>query len=186
MATYGYARVSTTDQDLTIQREALLRAGCSVIREEKKSGTTREGRQELQTLMAFLRPGDVLMVTRIDRLARSIGDLQDIVRDLKAKGVTLKATEQPIDTATAAGKAFLDMLGVFAEFEANLRRERQMEGIAKAKAAGVYAGKGRKPSVDGVKVRAMRADGVAPSAIAKALGIGRASVYRALGEQGPA
>ena len=75
------------------------------------------------------------MVTRIDRLARSIGDLQDIVRALKAKGVALRATDQPIETSTAAGKAFLDMLGVFAEFETNLRKERQMEGIAKAKAA---------------------------------------------------
>jgi DNA invertase Pin-like site-specific DNA recombinase len=73
------------------------------------------------------------MVTRIDRLARSVGDLQDIVRALKAKGATLRATEQPIDTSTAAGKCFLDMLGVFAEFETNLRRERQMEGIVKAK-----------------------------------------------------
>jgi len=79
----------------------------------------------------------MLVVTRIDRLARSIADLQDIVRTLKARGATLKATEQPIDTGTAAGKCFLDMLGVFAEFETNLRRERQIECIAKAKAAGV-------------------------------------------------
>ena len=87
------------------------------------------------------------MVTRIDRLARSMKDLQDIVHELKAKGVALKATEQPVDTGSAAGKAFLDMLGVFAEFETNLRKERQLEGIAKAKAAGVYAGKGRKASI---------------------------------------
>src|SRR6266571_4489897 len=106
------------------------------------------------------------MVTRIDRLARSIGDLQDIVRALKAKGATLKATEQPIDTSTAAGKCFLDMLGVFAEFETNLRRERQLEGIARAKAAGAY--KGRKASIDPGKVKAMRADGMGPSAIARA------------------
>src|SRR6478609_7645158 len=79
-------------------------------------------------------------------LARSIGDLQDIVRAVKSRGASLRATEQPIDTSTAAGKCFLDMLGVFAEFETNLRRERQLEGIAKAKAAGVY--RGRKPSVD--------------------------------------
>ena len=85
-----------------------------------------------------------LVVTRIDRLARSIGDLQDIARELKRKGAFLRAADQPIDTSTAAGKAFLDMLGVFAEFETNLRKERQLEGIAKAKAAGVY--KGRKPS----------------------------------------
>ncbi len=91
--------------DLTLQ--SMRCAG--VIREEKKSGTTRNGRTELGTLLVFLRAGDVLMVTRVDRLARSIGDLQDIVRALKAKGAALKATEQPIDTSTAAGKCFLDM-----------------------------------------------------------------------------
>ena len=101
------------------------------FRAEKRSGTTTEGRAELRTVLDFLRRGDVLVVTRVDRLARSIGDLQDIVRDVKARGATLKATEQPIDTSTAAGKCFLDMLGVFAEFETNLaarapaRRDRQ-------------------------------------------------------------
>ncbi|MBZ9936645.1 recombinase family protein [Mesorhizobium sp. BR1-1-16] len=180
MTTYGYARVSTTDQDLGIQVEALRLAGCELIREEKRSGTSMEGRQELETLLAFIRPGDVLMVTRVDRLARSIGDLQDIVRTLRSKGAALKATEQPIDTSTAAGKAFLDMLGVFAEFETNLRRERQLEGIAKAKEKGVY--KGRTPSIDPERVRAMRAEGKGASEIAMALGIGRASVYRLLAE----
>src|SRR5689334_3556914 len=101
------------------------------------------------------------------------GDLQDIVRTLKVKGATLKATEQPIDTSTAAGKAFLDMLGVFAEFETNLRRERQMEGIAKAKADGVY--KGRKPSIDANAIKELRAQGLGATEIAKRLGIGRAS-----------
>jgi DNA invertase Pin-like site-specific DNA recombinase len=141
---YGYARVSTIDRDLGIQEATLKAAGCEVIRSEKVSGTSTAGRQELATMLEFIRKGDALVLTRIDRLACSIGDLQDIVRTLKAKGATLKATEQPIDTSTAAGKAFLDILGVFAEFETNLRRERQLEGIAKAKAAGVY--KGRKPT----------------------------------------
>ena len=157
MATYGYARVSTVDQDLTTQIEKLTQAGCAIVREEKKSGTTREGRQELETLLAFLRPGDALMVTRIDRLARSVGDLQDIVRTIRTKGADLKATDQPIDTSTAAGKCFLDMLGVFAEFETNLRRERQLEGIAKAKAAGVY--KGGKRRIDRETILAMKAKG---------------------------
>ena len=112
MTTIGYARVSTTDQDLSIQQTALRAAGCDVIRAEKRSGTTTEGRAELKTVLDFLRAGDVLMVTRIDRLARSIGDLQDIVRQVRACGATLKATEQPIDTSTAAGKCFMDMLGV--------------------------------------------------------------------------
>ena len=176
----GYARVSTTDQNLELQEQALREAGCNVIRSEKRSGTTTAGREALHDVLGFLRKGDVLMVTRIDRLARSIGDLQDIVRAVKAKGASLKAIEQPIDTSTAAGKCFLDMLGVFAEFETNLRRERQLEGIASAKARGVY--KGRKPSVDAAKIKQMRAEGTGPSAIAKALKIGRASVYRALSE----
>lgn len=179
MTIIGYARVSTIDQDLSIQEAALRAAGCEAIRSEKRTGTTTEGRTELQTVLDFLRKGDVLMVTRIDRLARSIGDLQDIVRAVRAKGASLKATEQPIDTSTAAGKAFLDMLGVFAEFETNLRKERQLEGIAKAKAEGVY--KGRKATIDPAKVREMKDQGMGPSAIAKALKIGRASVYRALG-----
>jgi len=178
MDVIGYARVSTIDQNLELQESALRAAGCTMIRSEKRSGSTTTGRDELRIALDILRKGDVLTVTRIDRLARSIGDLQDIVRAVKARGASLKATEQPIDTSTAAGKCFLDMLGVFAEFEANLRRERQLEGIANAKARGVY--KGRKASIDPAKVKQMKADGMGPSAIAKALGIGRASVYRAL------
>jgi DNA invertase Pin-like site-specific DNA recombinase len=178
MTVIGYARVSTTDQDLSIQEGALKAAGCQVIRAEKRSGTTTEGREALRTVLEFLRAGDILMVTRVDRLARSIGDLQDIVRTVRAKGASLKATEQPIDTSTAAGKCFLDMLGVFAEFETNLRRERQLEGIAKAKAAGVY--KGRPPSIEASRVHELKAQGMRPVDIAKALKIGRASVYRVL------
>ena len=182
MSLYGYARVSTIEQDLALQRAALKAAGCDVIRAEKASGTRRDGRTELQVLLDFVRPGDALLVTRIDRLARSMKDLQDIVHELKEKGVALRATEQPIDTGSAAGKAFLDMLGVFAEFETNLRRERQMEGIAAAKARGVY--KGRKPKVDPAAVLQLRhEEKLGPVAIARRLGIGRASVYRALGKQ---
>ena len=175
---YGYARVSSSGQDLTIQVEALTKAGCETIRQEKVSGTSTHGRDELKTLLDFLREGDELVVTRVDRLARSIRDLQNIVYELDQKGVVLSATEQPIQTNTSAGKCFLDMLSVFAEFETNLRKERQMEGIAKAKERGVY--KGRKPSVDVEKVKELKAEGLGASAIAKQMGIGRASVYRAL------
>src|SRR3984957_17253695 len=104
MTIIGYARVSTTDQDLSIQEAALKAARCQVIRAEKRSGTTTEGREALSPVPEFLRASDILMVTRIDRLARSIGDLQDIVRIVRARGAVLKATEQPIDTGTAAGK----------------------------------------------------------------------------------
>jgi DNA invertase Pin-like site-specific DNA recombinase len=181
MSLYGYARVSSLDQDLSIQRAALKGAGCDVIRAEKASGGSRDGRSELQVLLDFLRAGDTLVVTRIDRLARSLKDLQDIVHELKVRGVALRATEQPVDTGTAAGKAFLDMLGVFAEFETNLRRERQLEGISAAKRRGVY--EGRKPSIDAAEVlRLRREEKLGPAAIARHLGIGRASVYRLLGK----
>jgi DNA invertase Pin-like site-specific DNA recombinase len=115
-------------------------------------------------------------VTRIDRLARSIGDLHDIVRALKAKGASLKATEQPIDTSTAAGKCFFDMLGVFAEFETNLGRERQLEGIAKAKAARVY--KGRPAKIDRRVIADLKAQGLCATEIAKKLGVACSSIYR--------
>ena len=114
-----------------------------MIRQRSGAARLRKAARSFARCSISSAKGDVLMVTRIDRLARSIGDLQDIVRTVRARGASLKATEQPIDTSTAAGKCFLDMLGVFAEFETNLRRERQLEGIAKAKAAGVY--KGRPP-----------------------------------------
>ena len=175
---YGYARVSSVGQDLSIQVEALTKAGCDTIRQEKVSGTSIQRRDELNTLLEFLREGDELIITRVDRLARSIRDLQNIVYELNERGITLSATEQEISTKTSAGKCFLDMLGVFGEFETNLRKERQMEGIAKAKERGVY--KGRKPSVDVERVRALKESGMGASAIAKEMGIGRASVYRAL------
>ena len=185
MTLYGYARVSSTDQDLSLQEAALRVAGCQVIRAEKKTGTRRDGRTEFDTLLQFLRAGDTLVVTRIDRLARSLKDLQDIVHELKEKSVTLKATEQPVDTSTAAGKAFFDMLGVFAEFETNLRRERQMEGIAAAKERGVY--RGRKPKIDPQEVQRLYSEEkLSPSSIAKRLGIARSSVYRFLPLNGPA
>ena len=174
----GYARVSSVDQNLDVQLETLKSFGCEKIYKEKVSGTSTQGRDELKECLDFVRDGDELVITRIDRLARSVLDLQLIVKELRDKGVNLSATEQSINTNTVEGKCFLDMLGVFAEFETNLRKERQMEGIAKAKEKGDY--KGRKPSVDVQKVKELRDSGMGASAIAKELGIGRASVYRAL------
>ena len=178
---YGYARVSSVGQDLTIQVQKLNEVGCDIIREEKVSGTSLKGRKEFETLMEFMREGDELVVTRIDRLARSIRDLQNIVYELKNKGVTLSATEQPIDTRTSAGKAFLDMLGVFSEFETNLRKERQMEGVRKAKERGVYKGRGR--TIDASKIYELKQNGYGATKISKELGITRQSVYRLLKEQ---
>ena len=176
---YGYARCSSAQQDTSIQIDALTKAGCEIIREEKVSGTSLQGRTELQTLLEFLRHGDELIVTRIDRLARSIFDLQVIVKALEDKGVSLHCTEQPVDTSTAVGKCFLQMLGVFAEFETNLRKERQMEGIAKAKAEGRY--NGRPPKIDKDKVIDLAIKkGLTNAQIAKELDISRGSVYNIL------
>ncbi len=174
----AYSRVSSLHQNIAPQIEILKNYGCEKIYQEKVSGTSTQNRNQLKECLDFVRDGDELVVTRIDRLARSILDLQLIVKQLSDKGVTLTATEQPISTKDAASKCFLDMLGVFSEFETNLRKERQMEGIAKAKERGVY--KGRKPSVDVQRVKELRDSGMGASAIAKELGIGRASVYRAL------
>lgn len=175
---YGYARVSTTDQNPEAQRQALEAAGCQQVRVEQKSGTKLEGRTELATLLDFMRDGDTLVVTRIDRLARSIADLQTIVTTLRSRGVALQCTEQPVDTTTAAGKAFLDMLGVFAEFETNLRKERQLDGIAVAKANGVYTG--RKRTVDRDAVRKLKSEGVSITEIAQRLNVSRQHVHRCL------
>lgn len=153
-----------------------MASGCDVIRSEKATGTKLEGRSELETIIQFARAGDSITVTRIDRLARSVGDLATIVKRLEAKGVSLQVIEQPIDTSTAAGRCFLQMLGVFAEFETAIRRERQMEGVAKAKAEGVY--KGRKPSIDAERVKALVSEGKGATAIARELNVARASVYR--------
>ncbi|WCS26542.1 recombinase family protein [Methylobacterium sp. NMS14P] len=178
MAIYGYANVSSSSQSLVIQQEALERSGCDVIRSEKATGTKLDGRPELETIIQFARPGDAITVTRIDRLARSVRDLASIVARLEAKNVSLRVLEQPIDTSSAAGRCFLQMLGVFAEFETAIRRERQLEGVAKAKAEGVY--KGRKPTIDAERIRALDAQGIGASAIAKELKVSRASVYRLL------
>ena len=126
-ARIGYARASTVDQNLGAKIPALTAARCGIVRREQRSGTTLEGRPELKTILDFIHPGETLVVTRIDRLAHSMQDLQVIVARLKERGAHLAATEQPVDTSTAAGKAFFDMLGVFAEFETNLRRKRQAE-----------------------------------------------------------
>lgn len=144
MALYGYARVSSIDQDFALQEQTLRAAGCDVVRAGKASGRSRAGRTGLATLPDFLRRGDTLVVTRIDRLARRIKDLQGIVQILKERGVTLKATVQPIDTRSAAGKVFLDMLGVFAEFETNLRRECQQDRYTAPPSADT---EGRKPRI---------------------------------------
>jgi DNA invertase Pin-like site-specific DNA recombinase len=181
MSLIGYARVSSSGQSLEVQEEQLKAAGCERVFAEKRSGTTREGRAELDLALGYVRDGDVLVVTRLDRLARSAVDLRQIVDALQAKRVGFRALQQgEFDTTTAMGKVVLTILAGFAEFETDLRKERQLEGIAKAKSAGVY--KGRPAKLDAAEVRRLRAEGEKPAHIAKRLGISRDSVYRLLKE----
>lgn len=183
MAVVGYARVSSVGQALDVQEAALLGAGCDKVFAEKRSGTTQEGREELRRALEYVREGDTFVVTRIDRLARSVTDLSEVVAALTEKGVSFRALQQgEFDTTAATGRLFLTMLGAFAEFETSLRRERQMEGIAKAKAEGRY--KGRPVTVDKDAIRRMRGEGVKPTQIAQKLGVARSTVYEALKDEG--
>lgn len=175
----GYARVSSAGQSLDVQLDLLREAGCGKIFGEKRSGRTCDGREELADALDFVREGDTLIVTRLDRLARSVGDLFAIMDRLQAKGVQFRCLQQSgVDTDSSSGRLMLAILGAVAAFEADIRKERQADGIAKAKSAGVY--KGRKPSVDVTKVRDLHQSGKRPADIARELRIGRASVYRAI------
>ena len=177
----GYARVSTTDQNSQLQVTALKGAGCDKIFEEQASAAAGQTREQLEAALEFVRSGDTLVITRIDRLARSLRDLQNIVHDLQERSVNLEAIEQPIDTSNAAGKAFLDMLGVFAEFETNLRRERQTEGIEAAKQRGAY--RGRKPVAAEklAELQRLRELGVSTAEACRQVGISRTAAYKHLG-----
>ncbi|MDH0872069.1 recombinase family protein [Agrobacterium pusense] len=176
----GYARVSSTGQNEAAQVDILTRHGVDEVFIDKASGTTREGRAKLAEAIRFARKGDALVVTRLDRLARSVPDLHAISRELQAKGVDLIATEQAIDTTTPTGRLMFNMLGAIAEFETDLRKERQLEGIAKAKEEGRY--KGRPKTVDVKAVEAAASAGEKPATIAKRLNIARSTVYRLLGD----
>lgn len=174
----GYGRVSSTDQDLSIQLEILESEKCERIFSERISGTSTAGREQLRECLAFMRPGDVLLVTRLDRLARSMVDLTRILTDLAARGIGFRCVQQAaVDTTHAQGRLMLNILGSFAEFENDLRKERQKEGIAKAKAAGVYKG-GRPKQITREMIEAQFAKGFGPARIAKELGCSPATVYR--------
>ena len=147
---------------------------------EKKSGVSQKGRTALDDCEEYLREGDTLVITKIDRLARSARDLHNIVHNLESKGIALKVIDQNIDTSTPTGKAFLGMLGTFAEFETNIRKERQLEGIARAKEKGKY--KGRKATAQAKKPDMLKLleTGMTKPKITKELGVSVASVYNVL------
>lgn len=135
----GYARVSSTDQDLEVQLDQLRQAGCTKIFAEKKSGTTRIDRKSLEECLAYVREGDTLVVTRMDRLARSVKDFANIMASLEKQEVGFRCVNQPIDTTSSAGRLTMQILAAVAEFESAIRSERQKEGIAAARARGVYS-----------------------------------------------
>lgn len=178
----GYARTSTIEQQagFEAQMKRLTEAGCEKLFKEQVSSVGQ--RDQLAAVLDFIREGDTLVVTKLDRLARSTADLLRITESIQAKGANLKILEMDLDTSTATGKLLLTMVGAIAEFERELMLERQREGIAKAKAEGKY--KGRKPTAraQAAQVKRMLAEGVGATEIARTLGIGRASVYRVAAE----
>ena len=180
----GYARTSTADQEagLDAQVRELQEAGCSEVFQERVSSIGE--RDQLAAALRYLRKGDTLVVTKVDRLARSTVHLWEIVRDLEAKGVGLRVLSlggETVDTKSATGRLILTVFAGFAQFEREMMLERQREGIAKAKAEGRYLG--RKPTARAKAGEAVRLhkEGKTVTEIARELGTGRGSVYRAIG-----
>jgi DNA invertase Pin-like site-specific DNA recombinase len=181
MPTVGYARVSSTGQDLAVQLEKLEGACCDKVFKEKRSGIDA-GRPELKRCLEYLREGDTLLVTKIDRLARSTSDLYRIVSQLGDEGVSFKVVDDPsIDTSSRTGKLIMGILALIAEFENDIRRERQMDGIKKARERGTRFG--RKPLLIPEtiqQVRKLRKSGKTVPEIMRQTSLSKASVYRAL------
>lgn len=178
MAYVGYRRVSTAEQNLDRQDLGPI----DKMFEEKMSGKSAKDRPALQAMLDYIREGDMVQVYAIDRLARDLRDLQDIIQTVNDKGVSIAFLSEGLtfstDKTDALAKLQLHMMGAFAEFERNIIRKRQAEGIAKAKKKGVY--KGRKPSIDRSKVHALKAEGLSTYKIAETMGISRMSVHRIL------
>src|ERR1700712_1557049 len=140
MARIGYARVSTIDQDLDIQQAKLKAEGCAIIRSEKVSGGSRDGRAELATVLDFLRPGDELMVTRLDRLGRDTRDVLNLIHECEQRGAFVTVLDPHVSTRGEMGHIVLTVLGMVAQMERRFIKERQRDGIEQAKRNGVYKG----------------------------------------------
>ena len=180
MAIVGYARVSSSGQSLAVQLDKLSDAGCSEIFQEKRSGLTAQ-RPALKECLRFVRKGDVLVITRLDRLARSTLDLHKIVQELDDRGVGFRVLDQPIDTTTKEGRLMFSIIASIAQFETELRKERQMEGIEKAKENGVKFGRQAVLSDDQVaEMRSKRDSGILIKNLMSEYGLSKASVYRLL------
>lgn len=179
MARIGYARVSSSDQDLDGQLDRLKAEGCGIIRSEKISGASREGRLELATVIEFMRPGDELVVTRLDRLGRDTRDVLNLVHDVEQKGGFVTVLDPHVSTRGEIGHVVLTVLGMVAQMERRFIKERQKEGISRAKERGAY--KGGKKRIDQDRIKSLNREGHGPAAIAKAVGCSRMQVYRILG-----
>ena len=180
MTTVGYARVSSTGQDLAIQLEKLEGAGSQKVFKEKRSGVDT-GRPQLKRCLEYLREGDTLLVTKIDRLARSTSDLYRIISELA--GVAFKVVDDPtIDTTSRTGKLIMGILAPIAEFENDIRRERQMDGIARAKDRGIQFGRKLELTPEKIaEIKALLGAGGPVPDIIRQVGLSKATVYRALG-----
>ena len=180
MSQVGYARVSSTGQSLDVQLDKLQH--CNKVFSEKKSATSTNGRTALKECLSYLREGDQLVITRLDRLARSVLDLTQITHDLEQRKIDLVVIDQHIDTSTPTGKLMFNMLGAIAEFETELRKERQADGIAKALEKGVKFG--AKAKLTELQIQQMKLDrdaGVPIKDLCVKYGLCKASVYRLLG-----
>lgn len=177
MATVGYARVSTIDQGLTAQIEQLQAAGCERIYQEKASGA-KQDRPELSALLDYVRDGDTVICSKLDRIARSTKHLLEIVEGLERKKVAFKVLNINLDTSTPTGKLMLSMLAAIGQFEREMMLERQREGIRLAKEAGVYRGRKATARAKKEEILKLLAQGKTKQAVADDLGIGVASVYR--------
>jgi len=177
MATIGYARVSTTDQNLTAQIQQLTAAGCDKVFQEKKSGADAE-REQLALMLDYVREGDIVVCCKLDRIARSTKHLLDVVEGLEQKGVSFKVLNIQLDTSTPTGKLMLTMLGAIATFEREMMLERQRDGIEQAKRAGKYKGRKATAQAKSSEVLDLLRQGLTKQAVAERLKIGVASVYR--------
>jgi DNA invertase Pin-like site-specific DNA recombinase len=177
----GYARTSTLDQKAGYDAQVRELEGAGCERQFGEQVSSVADRPQLAAALEFIREGDTLVVTKLDRLARSTADLVDITRALEKKGAFLSILNMNLDTSTPTGKLMLTVIGGIAQFEREMMLERQREGIAKAKADGKYKGRAPTARAKTDDVRRLHSEGIGASEIAKRLGIGRASVYRILG-----
>ena len=186
VAVVGYARTSTVEQQagLGAQERDLRDAGCTKLFSETVSSVANH-RPQLEAALDYVREGDTLVVTKLDRLARSVADLVSIMSKLNAKGVALRILAMSLDTATPTGKLMINLLGSIAEFERELMLERQREGIAKAKAEGKYKGRAPTARQKSKDVLRMKSEGKTVEAIVRELGVSRSSVFRILASQKP-